>query len=274
MNHRLGVTKYDGVNDDERAQYKMTSVADEMRKELNEFQDMIRQYPQLITQLWTTKDPLFGPYMRNCFVDGSYIIHLRRLLRDNGGIEKDRVRIYWSEEFRNHTKSVVEDAMKFLGVDPSLVNLDNVTSERYNTHSTEKHDSSSAASEADDPGIAFPQSLREEMERTMQPFDEQLAEFLGEIPPWMKSRKMHAPNMVENKKDTNSDDNNDETESLLDAVNEAKAEHDRRAKLDHSHTLKEGKWSFEFVKKNLDKSLQKKLLDEEDVERLEELFYA
>jgi hypothetical protein len=84
---------------------------------------------------------------------------------------------------------------------------------------------------------------------------------------------MHAPNMAENKKDTNSDDN-DETESLLDAVNEAKAEHDRRTKLGHSHTLKEGKWSFEFVKKNLDKSLQKKLLDEEDVERLEELFYA
>ena len=42
----------------------------------------------------------------------------------------------------------------------------------------------------------------------------------------------------------------------------------------HSHTLKEGKWSFEFIKTNLDKSLQKKLLDESDVERLEELFYA
>ena len=66
----------------------------------------------------------------------------------------------------------------------------------------------------------------------------------------------------------------DGTESLLDAVNEAKAEHDRRAKLDHSHTLKEGKWSSEFVEQNLYKSLQKKLLDEEDVERLEELFYA
>ena len=110
-------------------------------------------------------------------------------MRTHGGISRDRVRIYWSEEFFANPRDILADAMAFVGVDPSDVDLDDATSEKYNTRPDKEGQQKNIVD--DDPCIAFPQSLREEMEQAMHPFNEQLEEFLGERPPWMMKKSTH-----------------------------------------------------------------------------------
>ena len=47
--------------------------------------------------------------------EGVYALHIMRLL--NGGFPRSQIRIYWSEDFFRNPRAIVEDALKFLGLD-------------------------------------------------------------------------------------------------------------------------------------------------------------
>ena len=138
MNHRLGVTKVDPYYDDDvHETVQLNSVSEVMERELREFQYKVKKHPEIATKLFDEENPLFNPSM-NCLYEGAYVVHLRRLLRTHGGISRDRVRIYWSEEFFANPKDILADAMAFVGVDPSDVDLDDATSAKYNTMKEEE----------------------------------------------------------------------------------------------------------------------------------------
>jgi len=52
---------------------------------------------------------------RNAVYEGVYALHIMRLL--NGGFPRSQIRIYWSEDFFRNPRAIVEDALKFLGLD-------------------------------------------------------------------------------------------------------------------------------------------------------------
>merc|ERR1712032_784971 len=65
----------------------------------------------------------------NCLYEGSYVIHLRRLLA--AGIPRSSLRIYISEHFFTNPSQVVKDALAFIGLDPAMWDT-NISKDIYN----------------------------------------------------------------------------------------------------------------------------------------------
>lgn len=154
------------------------SISKNIKPQLIAFQNKVNKYPEIITKLWQDLSPMFGS-AKNCMYEGAYVVHLRRLLHN---FPKERVRIYWTDDFLADPSGVLRDALKFVGVNPDIDNFDamNVTATKYNTKSQNNTQP--------DPNLYLPMDLREEMAKVMRPFDEQLVKFLGDVPPW--SNKM------------------------------------------------------------------------------------
>ena len=153
------------------------NVANAMEREMKIFQKQVKRHPGIVTELYNKEKPLFMS-AANCMYEGAYIIHLRRLLHRVG---RENVRIYWTDDFLSNPSGVVRDALKFVGADPDIdsFNLEDVTAIKYNALPKRQQ-------ETKDPNLFFPAQLRDEMERTMRPFNNQLLEFFGEAPPWMR----------------------------------------------------------------------------------------
>ena len=169
-----------------RRRYRQKNVTEMMYNQLLLFEDKVKEYPGIVSELWNDDEPFFSS-SENCMFEGTYVVHLRRLFASANGhegtaVSRERVRIYWSDDFFANPRAVVADALAFVGADPSEVDLERITAQRYNAQPESQNT-------ATDPNLAFPPSLRERMEIAIQPFNEELAEFLGETPPWMKTKE-------------------------------------------------------------------------------------
>ena len=142
-----------------------------------------------IPQDWYTReDPIYRS-AKSCLYEGAYIVHLRRLLAAN--FPPSQIRIYWSDDLFHQPAAVVRDAMLFVGADPSLVNVTEITSRTYNTKHdipppvalVNKHKWNATASTR--PPVPLKPELREQIQELMRPFDEELGRFLGVNPPWL-----------------------------------------------------------------------------------------
>ena len=155
-----------------------------IRNELKTFQNEVKKHPEVITELWDDPAPLFRS-AQNCMYEGAYVVHLRRLLNN---FPKERVRIYWSDDFFADPAGVLRDALKFVGVNPDVDNFDpvNVTTTKFNTRSKNRELNLNET---------ISMELREEMAKAMRPFDEQLMNFLGDVPPWIRlsTAEQHEP---------------------------------------------------------------------------------
>lgn len=92
------------------------------------------------------------------------------------GCPRKETRIYWTDDFLDNPVLVVRDAMAFAGVDPSQIDLEKVVSLKHNA---------APKNHTVDPETDLLPELRKEMEKAMKPFNQELAAFLGETPPWM-----------------------------------------------------------------------------------------
>eukprot|EP00956_Cyclotella_meneghiniana_P027575 scaffold62112_cov23-Cyclotella_meneghiniana.AAC.3 len=157
---------------------KQKTISKAIQQELIAFQYKVNKYPEIITELWEDRTPLFAS-AANCMYEGAYVVHLRRLLHK---FPRERVRIYWTDDFFADPAGVLRDALKFVGVDPDLKNFDSmhVTSTKYNTKGPEETLSDP------DWNLTLPMKLKKEMAEAMRPFDEQLVKFLGDVPPWIR----------------------------------------------------------------------------------------
>mmetsp|Transcript_8421 Transcript_8421/g.12836 ORF Transcript_8421/g.12836 Transcript_8421/m.12836 type:complete len:373 (-) Transcript_8421:2-1120(-) len=116
---------------------------------------------------------------RNCLYETFYILHLHRLIRH---VPQSSVRIYWTDDLRAHTKAVAEDAMRFLGLDATLISsseLDSLTRNRFNAQPT-IYSTSTEPSNDDNhvSNLLLSDNLVLKIRQTMAPFNYALLKLL------------------------------------------------------------------------------------------------
>ena len=160
-----------------------------------------------IPQNWyTRKKPIFTS-SQNCIYEGAYIIHLRRLI--NAKFPLSQIRIYWSIDFFQQPNIIVQDAIRFLGLNPFLVsNWTNITSHVYNSKQQQSQQSSEQSLQEHSlmsnthkkptklqqqqqlpPPPPLDPILRARIYHLLQPFDQELGHFLGTMPPWISPQQ-------------------------------------------------------------------------------------
>lgn len=120
-----------------------------------------------------TKPPKLFRTAKNCWYEGMYYIHLKRLLTV---LPENTIRIYWSQDFFRRTEAVVTDALKFIGADPADWDP-GVVDSKYNTH--KKHDFERHK---------LSPELVAKMRDVYRPFDQALGELVGSPVPWLQER--------------------------------------------------------------------------------------
>lgn len=111
----------------------------------------------------------------NALYEGLYHIHLSRFL---DLFNATSLRIYWFDDFVAHTDAVLSDALKFIGADPTIIDLDAITRVEYNAHDEAQERR---------PNLELAPGLAARMRYDMVPFNEALAALLGTpLPPgWL-----------------------------------------------------------------------------------------
>ena len=107
----------------------------------------------------------------NCWYEGLYYVHLKRLLRY---IPKESIRVYWSKDFFESPLLVVRDALKFIGLDPADWDPRTVHT-KYNAHSSK-----------DVKREKFSPELVRRMRKIYRPYDIALGQLLGTPVPWLQ----------------------------------------------------------------------------------------
>lgn len=107
----------------------------------------------------------------NCWYEGLYYVHLKRLLHY---IPKESIRIYWSKDFFESPLLVVQDALKFIGLDPDGWDEETVKV-KYNAHKAK-----------DQKRQRFTPELVQEMRDIYRPYDLALGNLLGAPVPWLQ----------------------------------------------------------------------------------------
>lgn len=108
----------------------------------------------------------------NCLYEGLYVVHLKRYFNF---FDRDSIRLYWFDDFANHTVAVLRDALNFVGADPALADLDTVTQSRYNNNSVYY---------GAHPALILDPSLVRRMRQLVAPYNRALSDLLGTpLPP-------------------------------------------------------------------------------------------
>jgi hypothetical protein len=91
----------------------MTAI---ISKHADRFEDFLQHLP--LHPVMTNPEQGFRS-AENCLYEGAYVAHLRRLFA--AGVPKKNVKIYFSEDFFRNTEKTMDDAFKFLGLEPQLI---------------------------------------------------------------------------------------------------------------------------------------------------------
>lgn len=109
---------------------------------------------------------------QNCLYEALYVVHLKRYFKF---FDRASIRLYWFDDFANHTTAVLRDALSFVGADPALSDLDTITRTQYNNNSIDY---------AAHPSLILDPALVRRIRRLVAPYNRALSALVGApLPP-------------------------------------------------------------------------------------------
>ena len=126
---------------------------------------------------------------KNCLYEGAYVAHLRRLFA--AGVPKNNVQIHFSEDFFRNTEKTMDEAFKFLGLEPQLIDPAQYR-QAYNGRS---HDAPLPSN------LKLSDSVRRRTLSLLEPYNKELEIMLNTSLPWYSTPVGISPNASLNPRD-------------------------------------------------------------------------
>lgn len=151
-----------------------------IEQDVDKFEEACRRDPQWAAGIHPTH--LSGwQSAKNTIYEGLYAVHLRRWFLFAG---VDRMRIYFTEHFEQHTAEIVSDALRFVGADMSLWNESNQRFDRNKAPNSRPDRSRSKIVDHEGGNMAISSLLRERLKGVFGPYNRMLERLLNTTTPW------------------------------------------------------------------------------------------